>query len=423
MKILVLVTNDIMNDSRVKRVCKTLSSCADVTLFAKRSQYLPDEESSDGYNIRRITGPLYLNKKKKNKLENAPVFKWFFDLRKKIDKYKVKTSGFKIIFEKIKDHDYDNLFEINTEAEKQHIKDVLSENKIFAEEGLILSPEVVYCNDLDTLICGAKLKNKINCKLIYDAHEIFSEQFINKSDAWKSYFFELEKSLIYFADHIIVVNESIGKELVRRYGIKNFTVVPNCARFYEVAEIHQNKIKQILYHGRFEINRGIEELVEAMRYIKGAELILRGDGIIKEKLLEIIKEHKLKRKIIFKDMLPADKVVEESARADIGVIAYIPNCLNNYLCTPNKLFEYIMAGLCVCGSDLPELKNYIVGGAIGGVFDPYKPEDIAYKLNKILNDEKLLNEYKNNSRKLARENLNWEIQEEKIKNILKLCGK
>ncbi|MFH1454437.1 MAG: glycosyltransferase [Armatimonadota bacterium] len=421
MKILLLVTNDIINDSRVKRVASSLASFgADLTVFARRSEYAPDEETCGGYRIRRVIGPYYKKKRKKSNLDKVPVLSWFFEARKKIDKYKINISGFKIKFKKINDNDYNGMFEINKEAEKKHIEEVLENNKIFVMEALKVKPDVVYCNDLDTLISGVELKNKTGCRVIYDAHELFSEQFTNKSDEWKEYFFELEKTLIGFADGVITVNESIGKELVKRYNIKDYTVVANCARYKSINLRPSKKEKTILYHGRFEINRGIEELVEAMRYIEGAKLILRGDGFIKDRLADIIKEHKLDKKVIFKNMLPVDKVIEESAKADIGVIAYVPNCLNNYFCTPNKLFEYIMAGLAVCGSDLPELNNYIIGGGIGEVFDPRKPRSIADSINKILGNENILKRCRDNVRVLAKEKINWEIQEKKLKEILML---
>ncbi|MBI2252725.1 MAG: glycosyltransferase, partial [Armatimonadetes bacterium] len=411
MKVLILLTNDLRIDSRVKRIAKTLSlSNCEVIVLAKRSEFEADFQKIDGYTVKRIIGPVFKKKKKKSdKLEKTWFLKPFFTLKKKLDQYKLKINSSGIKFEKIRPFDYENLYKINEIEEETFIQEVNEQNKIFKEEGLKLNPDLVYCNDLDTLIAGVEIKNKINSKLIYDAHEIFNEQFTNKSKKWKGYFYNLEKSLINFADEIITVNESIGKELMKRYKIKAYTVLANCVNYEQYKKIEHKKIKQILYHGRFEANRGIEELIIAMRYINNARLILRGEGLIKEKLKKIIKDYKLNQKVFFKDLVKSDLVVKEASKFDLGVIAYTPNCLNNYLCSPNKMFEYIMAGLCVCSSDLPELRNYIVNNQIGEVFDPYKPKDIAEKLNKVLNNEDILNKYKNNARKLAMEKLNWEI--------------
>lgn len=422
MKVLMLLTNDMSNDSRVKRVASTISACgAEVTVLAARSPYLPDTELKDGYKIDRVIGHFTIKKKKKKKniLEKVPPFSLFFKLRKNIDKFKIKFEGLKIKLEKIEDYNYSDMFTIDEEKDKKYIKRVEEENSIFFDYGLAYKPEMVYCNDLDTLMAGVHLKNKTGCSLIYDVHELYNEQFTNKSEFWKSYFYDMEKTLINSADEVFVVNKSIGEELKKRYNMKNYTVLANCVKYEEPdAPRGGKKTKKILYHGRFEINRGMEELIEAMKYVEGAKLILRGDGLIKDELVNLVKKHGVKKKIKFKEMLPVEKVIKKASKADIGVIAYIPSCLNNYLCTPNKLFEYVMAGLCICASDLPELKRYIAENEIGEVFDPFKPKDIADKLNKILKDEKLLNKYKNNSIKAAKEKLNWETESKKIIEVL-----
>lgn len=437
MKILILLTNDMSNDSRVKRVASVISLAGnEVTVLAARSEYLPDAELKSGYKIDRIIGPLCPKKKKKKKniLEKIPPFSLFFKLRKNIDKFKIKFKGFKIKLEKTEEYNYLDMFKIDEENDKKHIKKIEKENNAFFDYGLSYKPDIVYCNDLDTLMAGVHLKNKTGCGLIYDAHELYNEQFTNKSEKWKSYFYDMEKTLINSADEVFAVNKSIGEELKKRYNIKSYTVLANCVKYERVDTLRADtpradtprdgkKIKKILYHGRFEVNRGIEELIEAMKYVEGAELILRGDGLIKDELIKAIKKHGVKKKIKFKDMLPTEYVIKEAAKADIGVIAYIPSCLNNYLCSPNKLFEYIMAGLCVCASDLPELRRYIGENEIGEVFDPFKPKDIADKLNKILKDGELLNKYKSNARKAAEEKLNWEAESKKIVGALDKIGR
>jgi glycosyltransferase involved in cell wall biosynthesis len=103
-------------------------------------------------------------------------------------------------------------------------------------------------------------------------------------------------------------------------------------------------------------------------------------------------------------------LVKTASEADIGVIPYIPFCLNNRLCLPNKLFEYMMAGLAVVGSDLPELRHIIRGHQIGGVFSPEKPRDIARAINELLLDTPRLDAMKRNALRAAHELYNWEVE-------------
>ena len=74
------------------------------------------------------------------------------------------------------------------------------------------------------------------------------------------------------------------------------------------------------------------------------------------------------------------------ASADIGVAPIENVCLSYYLCSPNKLFEYLLAGLPVVTSDFPELKRVVEQFQVGGYFDPSSPEQIASAVEMVLND-------------------------------------
>jgi len=96
------------------------------------------------------------------------------------------------------------------------------------------------------------------------------------------------------------------------------------------------------------------------------------------------------------------------------VIPYIPFCLNNRFCLPNKLFEYLMAGLAVVGSDLPELRKVIMGHNVGRVFNPEDPQDIARALNDLLEDEEQLARMKRNALHAVRAVYNWQAESVKL---------
>lgn len=70
----------------------------------------------------------------------------------------------------------------------------------------------------------------------------------------------------------------------------------------------------------------------------------------------------------------------------MGVIPFLPTCLNHYLNTPNKLFEYMLAGLPVAAADLPDLRRFVEGERIGTLFDPFSPSDIARALVELWKD-------------------------------------
>lgn len=83
----------------------------------------------------------------------------------------------------------------------------------------------------------------------------------------------------------------------------------------------------------------------------------------------------------------------------------------------------MMAGLAIAGSDLPELRNIIIGNNIGRVFDPTDPKDIARVINEMLTDKDLLSDMKNHSLKAARNKYNWEKESQKLIALYgKLCA-
>lgn len=110
--------------------------------------------------------------------------------------------------------------------------------------------------------------------------------------------------------------------------------------------------------------------------------------------------------------VPMERMIDAARDADVGIVSYIPSNLNNYLASPNKLFEYIHAGLPVAASDIPFMKRVVCENKIGVVFDPRDPEDIARSLNKITRQPAL-----GHCRKMimaAAEKYSWQKEEKKL---------
>lgn len=107
---------------------------------------------------------------------------------------------------------------------------------------------------------------------------------------------------------------------------------------------------------------------------------------------------------------------------DIGIIAYKPACLNNYYATPNKLFEYMMGGLALASSDLPEIRNVITRCENGVLFDPGDPHEIAMRLQELVSDRHLLETMKERSRYYSETVFTWENQERAILDAVERVG-
>jgi len=273
--------------------------------------------------------------------------------------------------------------------------------------------DVYHCNDLDTLDIGAVMKIA-GKKLVYDSHELYVEEVASPSI--RRFYLPFEKLLVRLADMIITVNPFIARELQERYGLKKSVhVVLNCPETVpDLTSKRRSKSRSnrttILYHGGLSPDRGLENLVRASSsFRKGIELILRGDGELESRLKELAAGTP---NVLFEKSLPMNAVVKAASRADIGVIAYLPTTLNYFYCSPNKLFEYIQAGLALVTSDLPFLRQVVLGNDLGEVFDPKDPGDIAKKIN-IVSQRDNLSRFRSNVRRIA-DQYTWENEKQQL---------
>jgi len=288
--------------------------------------------------------------------------------------------------------------------------------------------DVVHAHDLNTLMGGYCAAKRKGAKLIYDSHELYLER--NRlrpySPFGKWVRRRVEDYLINRADHVITVNKSLSSTLADWYQIKLPTVLmntPNLKRstagngsmsLHSALSI-ENTYHIILYSGAITFNRGLENVIRALVYLPQCFFVLMGYGnaYYKRKLETIAAELNIDKQLAFFGPVPNDQVTLYAASADLGIAAIENVCLSYYYCSPNKLFEYLLAGIPVIASDLPELGGIITEYNVGCTFDPNSPKDIARAAMEILESpEKRIN-YKKNTFSVASV-YNWETESKKL---------
>jgi glycogen(starch) synthase len=278
--------------------------------------------------------------------------------------------------------------------------------------------DVFHAHDLDTLLAGWLAKRRTGCPLVYDFHELYTEQFQRgeKSFLWRAWYATLERILVKQADVKLTVCDSLGDWVAHRYGVSQATTVmnvPNTAPLQAIRMGEPGK-RIVLFHGGYMPDRGLEGLISAARYVRGGAIVLRGYGPLETKLRTLVKTNGLEKYVSFAPPVPMAELVNAAATADIGVIPYLPVCLNNQFCLPNKIFEYLMAGLAVVGGDLPELRRIILTHHVGRVYDPYDAMDLARVLNELLADPAELEKVRRNALRVSQETLNWSNEGQKL---------
>ncbi len=271
--------------------------------------------------------------------------------------------------------------------------------------------DVIQANDLDTLL-AARLAGKLKGKpIVYDSHELFTEvpELINRPRV-RRFWGWLEKHLVKGLKYCSAVSDGVANELKNRYEV-HFRVIRNLPLAKSVDNNYQSDRRTIIYQGALNLGRGIERLIAAMQFIHDTKLLIAGMGDIEDVLKNITYKLGLENKVSFLGRVPHQNLHDITSKATIGVSLEEDMGLNYRFALPNKLFDYIQAGLPVLVSNLPEMKRIVekfnIGTTISSDCNAYA---LAEKLNDILDNTRQLNIWHENSLKAAKE-LVWESEE------------
>jgi glycosyltransferase involved in cell wall biosynthesis len=290
----------------------------------------------------------------------------------------------------------------------------------FTRAAADLDAEVFHAHDLNTLAAATE-GARGRAKLVFDAHELYPELTgLGRSE--RARWAALERRLIGRADAVVVPSESRADEMARRYAIAQPVVVMNCPPASASPDpahsllhaLRRDGERLAVYAGGYAPNRGLENLMRAIDHAPGWRLAMLGWGPLEGTLRSIAGD-----RVVFVPPVPADEVVAAAAGADVGVASYLPIGLNNVLAAPNKLFEYLHAGLAVAASDLPDIRAVVERHSVGALFDAADPRSIAAALIQLGADEERLARMRRASREAAPA-YTWEAQE---RALLELYGR
>jgi glycosyltransferase involved in cell wall biosynthesis len=290
---------------------------------------------------------------------------------------------------------------------------------------LFHSADILFANDLDTLLPNFIIHKIKRIPIVFDSHEYFTEtpELINRPvvrKVWKS----IERFILPKLPEMITVNSSIAKLFESEYGIK-VSVIKNIPLKNEtIINLTKKELglpenqKLILIQGSgLNVDRGLEELCEAMAFIQQAKLIIIGDGdvipLIKQKALNL----QLNDKIIFIPKQTFQYLHQYTKHADLGLSIDKDTNLNYHFSLPNKIFDYIHAGVPILCSPMVEVKNIVEKYKVGECIENHNPKHIAERVNSILKNEKKLKHFKENTIWASKE-LNWENEKLGLINIL-----
>jgi glycosyltransferase involved in cell wall biosynthesis len=94
-------------------------------------------------------------------------------------------------------------------------------------------------------------------------------------------------------------------------------------------------------------------------------------------------------------------------QAHLGLSLDKSDNLNHRFGLPNKIFDYLHAGLPVLVSRLVELEKIVNRYQVGTFIENHEPQHIAKRIENVFEDQPALEMWKKNTER-ARNELNWE---------------
>ena len=366
-RVIVSVINDLVTDQRVNKSCLTLQKLGYEVLLVGRKQ--------------RKSPPM--------------------------DERPYKTKRMKLLFEK------GPLFyaEYNTR---------LFFFLLFHKADLLLS------NDLDTALPNYYISRLKGMKMIYDSHEYFTEtpELVGRpkvQKVWK----RIEARVVPKLKEMITVCDSIAELFERQYNVKCHVVrnIPPKAALPPKGDkkalgLPDDKHLLVLQGSGINIQRGAEELVEAMQYLDDCYLIVIGGGDVLPVLKQMVEQLNIADRVRFYPRMPYQQMMAYTQQAELGFILDKDTNLNYRFCLPNKLFDFIQAGVPIVASNLVEVGKIIKKYNIGLFIPDHDPKSIAETIRKGLDDTSQRAVWQHGLEKAAEE-LCWENEQQTLIEVYK----
>ena len=284
--------------------------------------------------------------------------------------------------------------------------------------------DIFHANDLDTLLANyiaSKIRNK---PIVYDSHEYFTgvPEIKNKAVV-KAIWTKIERTIFPKLKYILTINHSIAKLYKKEYG-KDLHVMRNIPnpesqkllKSKAELQIPEDKYLVIAQGAGINIDRGIEETVEAMKFLKNVCLMIVGNGDVVIQLKKRVQELKLEECVLFKDRMPYSQMMQYTKHAHLGLTLDKDSNINYRFSLPNKLFDYIHANTPILASKLPEIEKIISDYGIGLFIDNHDPRHIADKIKFALENKSLNTQWKMNLKRAATE-LVWKNEAKSLEDI------
>jgi glycosyltransferase involved in cell wall biosynthesis len=270
-----------------------------------------------------------------------------------------------------------------------------------------------HAHDLDMALIAmvAAARKRVAC--VCDFHEWYSENvtFSKRRQRYRPHpplkrwvYRAVERLALHTANEVVTVCESIARCLEEAYEaprtvhvIRNIPDADGSGSPAVPSDLRQmlgltHRHFLVLYQGGLGPSRNLEPVIGALQHAPDAVLVLRGPGheTYSRHYFKLAERLRVRDRFFCLPPVPSTQVVAEARSADAGLWTLLANVgLNFKFALPNKVFEYMAAGLPLLAADLPEVSRIARGYEVGLCFDPESPASIAAAINRLAADKQL----------------------------------
>ena len=325
---------------------------------------------------------------------------------------------------------HDNIFKCylkSNDREINNIKNIVNKYNI----------KIVHAHDHISLELAVKLKKQIFIKIIYDAHEYISGWYYYKHE--KNIINKLKGKLIHniyslkeklnlkYVEELITVSNSLALLYKNKKKFKkNISVLRNVPNINNNKHVNHLKLREKLKISSEDIliihSGGMYYYDEVLLYLiseieklnENVKLLFLCTEKDQIRLIKLVDLKKYSERIYLHNLVPVDELNQVLSEGDIGIMLnYKPNWPSHWFSLPNRIFDYMHAGLAVISTKQPEFEFIINKYKIGETFNLMEENSLC---NCFMNLIKDIESFKANSLNSIEDN-NWKIESEILKKI------
>ena len=277
-------------------------------------------------------------------------------------------------------------------------------------------PRVMICHDWFALAAAVKIKKRLRCPIIYDSHEFWPEADLLARKWEQRVMSFVERRLIRYADAVVTVSPQLARHLERHYGLARVVSVPNAEPRGAAGGRRANTAGtpvRFLFQGRATRERGIEDMIQAWSNVADERGVLYLRCPETEYLSQLRAQYRHlidRNRLVVLEAVGEKDLIPAARFADVGIIPYAGTNPNHVFCCPNKLSQYMQAGLAVLSNNLEYVAEVLRHHRCGVVYDARQARSFAQAVLFFIEHSDELEKMKALALHAAQTEFNWEVQ-------------